>query len=97
MLVLVESDHPVDEGGLRGDEPDDERQRREEGARDDRPARAIGHGLTGAGSQSGTAVAPGPRFLEGRRGGQGRSADATAANALLANRQSVLGTNRRHG
>src|SRR5438093_1332300 len=33
MLVLVESDHPVDEGGLRGDEPDDERQRRSQARR----------------------------------------------------------------
>src|SRR5712691_448998 len=97
VLVLVEPKQPVHGWRTRGEEPRDERHRREEGGRGDRPAGAIGHGLTGVVSQRGTALAPGPRLLERRRGGEDGRGGVPAPDDLQADRQPVAGPARRDG
>src|SRR3989441_2598186 len=97
VLVLVEPKEPVHGRRTRGEEPDDQRHRREESGRGDRPPGAIGHGLTGAVSQRRTALAPGPRLLERRRGGEDGRVGVPAPDDLQADRQPVAGPARRDG
>src|SRR2546430_14180857 len=54
-------------------------------------------GSPGTASQRGAALAPGPRLLEGRGGGEDRRVGVPATHDLQANRQLVVGPARGHG
>src|SRR5438046_8584017 len=54
-------------------------------------------GSPGTASQRGAALAPGPRLLEGRGGGEDRRVGVPATHDLQANRQPVVGPARGHG
>src|SRR5207247_7802709 len=54
-------------------------------------------GSPGTASQRGAALAPGPRLLEGRGGGEDRRVGVAATHDLEANRQPVVGPARGPG